>query len=64
MCPMMQGAGVPQWGWLLQGGPLTWLVVFLALTAVVGLILASATVVRALAGFVGRRWRSRRAGAA
>ena len=61
MCSMMQGGGSLQWGWLLQGGPLTWLVVFLALTAIVGLIMASATIIRALAGFVGRRWRAREA---
>src|SRR5258708_40354845 len=60
MCPMMQGTSSVQWNWLLQGGPITWLVTFLALTAVVGLILASVTLVRALAGFVGRRWRAGR----
>ena len=59
MCSMMQGGGSLRWDWLLQGGLLTWLVVFLALTAVVGLIMASATIIRALAGFVGRRWRAR-----
>lgn len=61
MCAMMHGANVLSWGWLLHGGPITWLVVFLALTAVVGLILASAALVRALAGIVGRLWRSRQA---
>lgn len=59
MCSLTQGGGSLHWGWLLQGGPLTWLVVFLALTAIVGLIMASATIIRALAGFVGRRWRAR-----
>lgn len=59
MCSMMHGGGGLEWGWLLQGGLLTWLVVFLALTAVVGLIMASATITRALAGLVGRRWRAR-----
>jgi hypothetical protein len=64
MCPMMRGSGSEQWDWLLRGGPITWLVTFLALTAVVGLILASITLVRALAGFVGRRWRARRTSSA
>ena len=59
MCSMMQGGDSLRWDWLLQGGLLTWLVVFLALTAVVGLIMASATITRALAGLVGRRWRAR-----
>ena len=59
MCSMMQSGGSLRWDWLLQGGLLTWLVVFLALTAVVGLIMASATITRALAGLVGRRWRAR-----
>jgi len=61
---MMRGTSSVQWDWLLQGGPITWLVTFLALTAVVGLILASVTLVRALAGFVGRRWRAGRVRAA
>ena len=60
MCSTDEGAEWASWGWLLHGGPLTWLVVFLALTAVVGLILASTALVRAGIGFVARHLRSRR----
>ena len=60
MCGMMHGGNVLSWGWLLQGSPITWIFVFLALTAVVALIMASATLARASVRFVGRLWRSRR----
>lgn len=61
MCGMMHGGNVLSWDWLMQGSPITWLFVFLGLTAVVALIMASAALARALVGFLGRLWRSRRA---
>lgn len=61
MCGMMHGGNVLSWGWLLQGNLITWLVVFLALTAVVALIMASAALAQTMIRFLGRLWRSRRA---
>lgn len=61
MCWMMQSRDVLSWGWLLEGSPITWLYVFLALTAVVALIMASAALAPILVRFLGRLWRSRRA---
>lgn len=61
MCGMMGGGKVLSWGWLLHGNLITWIFIFLTLTAVVALIMASAALARTLIQFIGRLWRSRRA---
>ncbi len=63
MCGMMPGANVLSWGWLLNGSPVTWLFVFLGLTAIVALIMAAAALARTSIRFLGRHWRSRRVAA-
>ncbi|MER2268582.1 hypothetical protein [Methylobacterium oxalidis] len=57
MCAMMAGNAL-DWRWVLQGGPITWLVVLFAVLAVVGVILAGAALARKLVDVLGSPRRS------